>query len=123
MSIGERLRHLRKDVLKINQEDVAGRLKVTRSYISNLEKGDRAFTDRTIADICREYKVKEEWLRNGTGDMFQVESDDLDYLVAKYGSRLTDAQRKLIIAILKMDDRERAAVDNFIDSLLGIKDN
>ena len=69
MKIGERISELRKN-LNLNQEDFGKKINVTRSAISNYEKGLRNVMDRVIIDICREYSVNEEWLRNGTGEMF-----------------------------------------------------
>ena len=38
-----------------------------------------------ISLICKEYNVNEEWLRNGTGEMFNPEPcDELDSLADKF---------------------------------------
>jgi len=50
--------------------------------------------------------------------MFKPDSDDLDYLVGMHGDDLTDAQRALMITILKMDDKQRDAVDKFLADLV-----
>lgn len=50
--------------------DVAHALNVNPSFISHLISGKRNASDRTIADICRVYHVREEWLREGKGEMF-----------------------------------------------------
>lgn len=121
MGIGQRVLHLRKNVLKLNQDEFSKRLNISRSLISNLEKGERNVTDRTVADICREFDVSEQWLRHGTGDMFEPESRDLDDLVAKYGRTLTQTQKAIIMALLKMNDAQRAAVESFIDELIDLR--
>lgn len=33
--------------------------------ITNMEKGQRNITDRTVKDICREYNVNPDWLMYG----------------------------------------------------------
>ena len=38
-----------------------------------MEKGKRNITDRVISDVCREFHVNEDWLRNGEGLMFKEE--------------------------------------------------
>lgn len=45
-------------------------LNVSNTTISLLENGKRNVTDRTIADICREFYINEEWLRTGKGEMY-----------------------------------------------------
>ena len=72
MTIGERISLLRKS-LGLNQEEFGKRINVTRSAVSNYEKGLRNIMDRVISDICREFYVNEEWLRFGTGEMFKEE--------------------------------------------------
>lgn len=69
MTINSRIIKLRKH-LKLSQEEFGKKINVTRSAISNYEKGTRNIMTRVITDICREFNVNEEWLINGTGEMF-----------------------------------------------------
>ena len=116
-----RIKELR-HALKLSQSEFAEALNLKRNSITLIETGKRSPSDRTIADICREFKVNEEWLRNGTGDMFEPESEELDFLIAKYGSDLTENQRKIVIGMLKMNDAQRAVFDKFIDQLMAERD-
>lgn len=67
--MNERFKNLRIE-LNFSQEYIGNKLGVTKSTISRLEKGINKFTERMITSICREFNVNEEWLRNGTGEMF-----------------------------------------------------
>lgn len=62
-----RILEVRKDY-KLNQDQFAERLKLTKNFVSLIETGNRVPSDRTIADICREFNVNEEWLRTGKGE-------------------------------------------------------
>lgn len=69
MTTGQRVLLLRKE-LKLTQDKFAKPLGVGSSAIYNIEKGLRNLTDQMVISICREYGASEEWLRNGTGEMF-----------------------------------------------------
>ena len=80
--MNERIRAVRADA-GISQEKFASSLKLSRQYVALLETGERVPSDRTIADICRVYSVREEWLRTGSGDRYvQQESDQVEDLVS-----------------------------------------
>ena len=49
----------------LTQEQFADRINLSRNYLWMLENGSRTPSDRTISDICREFGVREAWLRNG----------------------------------------------------------
>lgn len=66
---GKRVRKLRK-ALNLTLEKFGKPLGVGKTAISNIENDNRSLTEQMIASICREYNVNEEWLRNGTGEMF-----------------------------------------------------
>ena len=52
-----------------NRSEFARRLNITPAYASQIYSGVRTPSDRTISDICREFRVREEWLRTGNGEM------------------------------------------------------
>lgn len=70
-----RFKELRRE-LKLTQEEFANKMNLSRSYINLIEMGKKVPADRTIKDICREFGVREEWLRDGTGEMFIPKSKD-----------------------------------------------
>lgn len=44
---------------------------ISQPYLSRLCKEPLTPSDRTISDICRVFRVNEEWLRNGTGEKYR----------------------------------------------------
>ena len=67
--MNERIKELRKE-LGLTLEQFGKRIGVTKVAISNIEKGKRNVTEQMFKSVCREFNVNEEWLRNGSGDMF-----------------------------------------------------
>ena len=65
----ERIKELRKK-LGLNQTEFGEKLGIKQSSVAGYERGARIPLDTVIASICREFNVNEEWLRNGTGEMF-----------------------------------------------------
>lgn len=84
-----------------------------------LEKGERAPSDRTIADICREFDVSEEWLRTGTGPMFVEKSRD-EELAEFFGKVLArdDFKQRLLAALSRLDESEWAMLEQVARKLL-----
>ena len=78
-TIHERLKLLRKATRR-SQVEFAHILHRTQTAISEYESGKKNLTDRTIADICREFNVNEQWLRARGGPMFR-EQDNLDNML------------------------------------------
>ena len=64
-----RIKLLRKK-LELTQTEFAQKIGLSQNYVWMIERGDRCPSDRTIADICREFDVSEDWLRTGEGEMF-----------------------------------------------------
>lgn len=57
-----------------SQEKFASRLGLSRNFINQVENRKKNISDRTISDICREFDVNEEWLKNGTGEVYIARS-------------------------------------------------
>lgn len=73
--MNERIKELR-NVLSLTQQEFADRLSLKRNTIATYEMGKAIPSDRTINDICEKYNVNEDWLRNGTGEMFRAEKEN-----------------------------------------------
>ena len=111
----ERVMKLRNH-LKMSQEEFGKKIGLTRFTISNLESGKRNITERVIADICREYRVNESWLRTGEGEMFREDDASiLSELIRKYD--LDDLDRRIVESYLKLPPAHRAVIKRFIAGL------
>lgn len=73
---GERVKEARKS-LNLTLEKFGERLGVRKTAISKIENGENNLTEQMLKSICREFNISEEWLRDGTGDMFVDLSRDL----------------------------------------------
>ena len=67
--MNERIKHLRKDILKLSQKDFSDKLGLSENFVWMIEKGNRVPSDRTISDICRIFDIQEDWLRHGLEPM------------------------------------------------------
>ena len=116
MTIGERIRLIRKET-GLNQTDFGEKVGLRQSSLGQNESGVRNATDRTIILICEKYGVREEWLRNGTGEMF-LESDStiVSQLSSEYG--LDAFEKVLIEGFLKMKPEERAVIKTYVRNLI-----
>lgn len=86
MTVNERIRYFRKDVLKLNQTDFAEAIGMKQRGASGMEQDGATVTDRAIKSICMAYNVNEDWLRNGTEPMYiQAPTFSLDDFVRQHG--------------------------------------
>lgn len=104
-----RILKIRKDS-KLNQEDFGLRLNLTKNYISLIETGNRIPSDRTISDICREFNVNEDWLRNGIGDMYKERDGSFSELLVELEDSDDDFIKSLITVYMGLDEDSKSAL-------------
>lgn len=76
MTQGERVKAVRKS-LGLTLEKFGEKIGLKKNSLSQIENGKNNLTDQSVLSICREYSVNEEWLVNGTGEMFsEVDRED-----------------------------------------------
>ena len=63
MTINERVKHFRKDVLHISQTEFAVSLGMKQTGVSYMERDGSTVTDQTIKAICLLYNVNEEEIK------------------------------------------------------------
>ena len=112
----ERIKQLRK-VLNLSQESFSSKLNISRSHFAMIENGSKNITDRVFSDICRVFNVNEEWLINGTGEMFAPTfNDKLDQLASEYN--FSKLEYTFFSSYLKLDEKKREAVTEFLESIV-----
>lgn len=67
----DRLFYLRKTVLNLSRAKFGKPIGMSDGEIKNIENGFTQLKEKMIPLICKEYNVREEWLRTGQGDIFQ----------------------------------------------------
>ena len=100
MDIHERLRYLRGQ-LHLTTRAFGASINMSGGAITNMEKGTRNVTERTIRDVCREYNVNSNWLINGIEPIFEDITSELDIdddvkQLTKQYSLLSDADQELV---------------------------
>ena len=101
----ERIAEVRKAV-GLSQAEMADQLGLSRNFISLMENGNRIPSDRTVADICREFGVNRVWLETGVGEPFQPK-DKREELRAVFSDVLSGRQSEknaFIEAIAQLPD-------------------
>lgn len=102
MTVGERIRYLRKSILKIKSGEAFGeKIGISGSNMRSIENSRVNATDRVITDICTVFNVNEEWLRNGGADdeIFIKLSENAE--IAKYTQILLDSTDDIIADMIK----------------------
>jgi len=102
MTPNERVRKLRKEILRLRQYEFARELGVGYTAISKIESGQRSLTEQMLLAIVRRWGVSEDWLRNGTGEPFPVAEENarLQKAVADILAGVTDPTRRELLSLL-----------------------
>ena len=96
----------------------AEKLNVSQPFISKLASGASIPSDRTIADICREFNISEEWLRTGSGEPHIRRDEDEAFMQICEEINLSDDDlvKRIIRAYWALEESEKAVVRKLIDS-------
>lgn len=122
--MNERIKALRK-VLGMSQDIFAEKLGLTKNYISLIENGNRNLSEQSVKVLCREFNVNEEWLRNGTGEMFLPTDRNAD--IARLTKQLLDEEsdsfkNRLISILSNLSVEEWQYLEKRAKELCGIDD-
>ncbi len=119
METFERIRLLRKQHLKLSQEQFGEQLGVSRTVIKNIELGTLARPEQKeplYRLICETFHVNYKWLISGDGEMFVTTKQSfVEKLAEEYGLSFT--AQKIIESYLNLNEQQRAAVDDFIKAV------
>ncbi len=112
MTINDRIRYLRKDVLNLSQTEFAEAIGMKQRSVSSIEKNG-AVTDRVVKSIQLVFNVSEAWLRDGVEPMYiPAPTFSLDQFVKEHGA--TGLELEVLKAYFELDPEIRRTVfDHF----------
>lgn len=120
MTLNERVKYLRKEIIKKTQQDFSDEIKISRSNLGNIETGEVSVTERVLYLICEKFNVNETWLRTGEGEIFnpltrnQVITDFAGDLIKEDGT----FRKRLIEALAKMDESGWIALEKLANEII-----
>lgn len=102
---------------KLTKTAFSEKLNVSQAFISQLCSGAKMPSDRTIADICREFNISGLWLRTGEGEPHIQRDEDEEFLEVMEQIHMSDDEliKRIIKAYWFMEDEEKAAIRKLID--------
>lgn len=116
--MGERVKELRK-VLGLSQEAFANKIGLKGSSLSLIESNQRNVTNQNIISICREFGVNEDWLRTGSGSMFE-EMSRAELAANIVGKALNTNDEFILntfIALGQLSPAEWELIKKFVDKI------
>ena len=115
----DRIKDIRNS-LHMSQTDFAKKLLVSRSAVCKMESGENSPSDQTIALICKEFNVNEEWLRTGEGEMFnkRTRNQELAAFMNNIIEEGTDSfKKKFILALSELNESDWETIKKMTDAL------
>lgn len=107
-----RIKKLR-NVLHLTQAEFADRIGVKRNTVATYEMGRSVPSESAISLICREFRVNEEWLRYGIGEMFLVDSsDEIENLAKKYD--VIPEVQVFIEKLVHLNKKDQKVITDFV---------
>ena len=125
MEIYERIRELRKKHLKMSMEVFGKRLGVSRDTINNIELNRLARPDQKMSLyklICSEFGVSEEWLLNGTGDMWDNKEAEYGTLIDRVMTGQNEFAKNIFKTFALFDEKDWEALQAMIEKYLNVAD-
>ena len=106
--------------LGIKKTEFAKRLNLSQPYVSELCSGKKLPSDRTIADICREFNIDENWLRTGEGEMrIQLTENaqfDLVCQELKFSGK-HEVIKQILMVYWDLPDDKKDIVDKLVEDI------
>lgn len=113
--MNNRLKLLR-ETLNLSQDAFGDKIGITRSSISNIEKGTRNPSEQTLKSICREFNVNYMWLMEGVGDMFSDLPETIFEELAEEHD-LDDLDKKILRSYLALPHDKRMIIKEYLQNI------
>ncbi|HBF0668846.1 TPA: helix-turn-helix transcriptional regulator [Clostridioides difficile] len=99
----------------LSQVDFGNKLGMTRHEIYNLESGRTRIKESDLKLIVSTFKVSEEWLRTGNGDMYVFSNNNLIAAEVLCAIDKNERLAKAMLKFSKLNDKELEAMEKLLD--------
>ena len=115
MEPGDRVKIIRKEA-NLTQEKFGKRLGVSKVAVSKIESKVNSLSDQMRKSICREFRINEEWLLSGTGEMHVSSGADLiTRFSTEYG--LDSLERTILLEYVKLTPQSKQMFKAYLKSI------
>jgi len=111
MNANDRVKAIRQ-ANKMNQKEFADMLGMTQSNVSIMERTGNTVTEQNIKAICTTFNVREEWLREGKGEMFLSSKETLINRL-KNELHLNDTEIAILNIYAELPQEDRDSIIKF----------
>lgn len=131
MEIAERIKYLRKQILKMSRETFANTLGTSSSVIYNIENNrlkNPTHKNPIFKLICEKFKVNEDWLLDGVGGDDNIfltlnKKDELMLLASKMlQNEDSDFVNRLVSALSRLDDNQVELLTTMAETMIEQKE-
>lgn len=114
-----RIKYVRKEIAKLTLVQFGERIGVSAASVSAIELGKNNPSDQTVKSICREFGIREEWLRTGEDPMYTLPENEVatyvDLLLHDGENPLYDIIRAIMKTYSELDGNSQAVIRNTVE--------
>lgn len=116
----ERIKEVRK-ALGLTLDKFGERVGMKKSSLSQVENCTNAVSGQLRTAVCREFHVREEWLRTGEGEMFEERTPD--QAIVDFAADLVNVdddvfKKRLVSALARMDDQTWKCFEKWFNAFI-----
>lgn len=126
MEIHERIKLLRKNVLKMSQTAFGESLGVSRSVINNIELNALARPDQKLSLyklICSKFNVSEKWLLDGVGEMYANDATEYGALIDRVMESENEFAKNIFKTFALFDKSDWESLQRMIEKYSKVTDS
>ena len=115
----DRIKEIRK-AENLTQQAFADILGLKQNTVASYEMGRIGVSDVVITSICREFGIREQWLRTGEGKMRKQRdrNQEVGVFVSELMKESDNAfKKRFILALSKLDESEWKVLAKIVDEL------
>lgn len=121
MSINSRVKEIRKQS-GMSQKEFAERLGIAQTGVSYMEKDGSNISAASVKNICFQFNIREEWLLNGTGEMFGSSEAQYSTLIDRVMTGENEFAKNIFKTFALFDEKDWGALQAMIEKYLNVTD-